>query len=528
MAETFWSEERIINSLILMIKEYAEKENKWSIDELNTMFEFYMEQDDSYRKKQGHYLEKECLDCIQRVDLREDYYFIMSFLLYATKSKNVYRMLIKHCIADKEIHKESKFFLYYQFVRVNYVNPEMVDYSIENLMDDLYSEIYHLYYAEVAESYAIIPKEERNQNLVVVFTSQVLPGTHAPTRILLDRCKILEEVLNKKVYIINTAEFLTGYGTIKFFYGATGNYLAELCGNEYFYHEDKQYAFFQCPREMPQVSLIQQILEVVKEEKPYFILTIGGNSIVSDICSNVIPTLTISTVPSEKAMTRGQFQAIGRKISESDYQWMEKHGYLKEHMIEGVFTSRFKEQKNQYTREELGLPKKGFVVVIVGGRLDYEIDEECINMLMNLNKVGIYIAFVGIFEQYDKIVEGSEIFNKYSIKLGFQEDILAVYECCDLYVNPKRVGGGTSVAEALFKGLPVVTTDFGDGGIGAGEDFWVTDYEEMYQQILKYANDKEFYGAMSNKAKERAKTLMDSKTEFAKIIEIMENSEKFK
>lgn len=107
---------------------------------------------------------------------------------------------------------------------------------------------------------------------------------------------------------------------------------------------------------MPQVTIIRQILDVIKEEKPYFILTIGGNSIVSDICSNVVPTLTISTVPSERAVTRGQFQAIGRKVSEEDILWMKKHDYSKEHIIESLFTSAFKKQTHRYTREQLGLP----------------------------------------------------------------------------------------------------------------------------------------------------------------------------
>lgn len=110
---------------------------------------------------------------------------------------------------------------------------------------------------------------------------------------------------------------------------------------------------------------------------------------------------------------------------------------------------------------------------------------------------------------------------------GLQEDVLAVNECCDLYLNPKRIGGGTSVAEALYKGLPVVTMDYGDGGLGAGKEFHVSDYEEMYELVLKYANDKEFYKLMSEKAKERAQRLMDSKKEFVKIIETMENSKLF-
>lgn len=521
MKENFWNEETILKSLILMIREYTEETNTWSIEELMTIFEFYMEQSDSYKKDKANYLLASCKDYIQKIDSKE-YYYIMSFLLHATKDRELYKKLINHCIEDCKLEKENKFYLYYQFVSFNFVVSEIVDNEIEELMDDFYSHIYKLYYNEVAVSCEIIPKEERNQNLVVVFTSQVLNLNHGPTKTLLDRCYILEEVLKKKVLVINTAECAPTYGKIDFFRAGIGNYFEEYLESDNLPYKGKKYAFLQCPKEMPQVAIIQQILEVIKEEKPYFILTIGGSSIVSDICSNVIPSLTISLAPSDRAMTRGQFQTIGRKISKNDLKWLRKHEYSKEHIIESLFTSAFKEQTHKYTREQLGLPEKGFIAVLVGGRLDWEVDEVCMNMLLNLMKNGIYIAFVGRFEKYDEKAINNQLFREYSINLGFQEDVLAVYECCNLYINPRRIGGGTSVAEALYKGLPVVTMDFGDGAVGTGEDFFVKDYDEMYYKVLQYANNGEFFALMSDKAKKRAEKLMDSETEFVRVIRIME------
>ena len=104
---------------------------------------------------------------------------------------------------------------------------------------------------------------------------------------------------------------------------------------------------------------------------------------------------------------------------------------------------------------------------------------------------------------------------------------MAVDECCDLYINPKRLGGGTSVAEALYKGLPAVTLDYGDVGVGAGSDFLVKDYEEMYKKVILYAQDKEFYEKMSKRARERAVELMNSRSEFLKIIQKAEESDAF-
>ena len=91
-------------------------------------------------------------------------------------------------------------------------------------------------------------------------------------------------------------------------------------------------------------------------------------------------------------------------------------------------------------------------------------------------------------------------------------------ECCDLYVNPKRSGGGSSVSEALYQGIPAVTLPVGDVSVAAGADFWVPDYSTMKQLILRYATEKEFYDRMAVLARKRAEELIDSKTLFGKSI----------
>ncbi|MDR1059864.1 MAG: flavodoxin, partial [Clostridiales bacterium] len=98
------------------------------------------------------------------------------------------------------------------------------------------------------------------------------------------------------------------------------------------------------------------------------------------------------------------------------------------------------------------------------------------------------------------------------------QDMLAVCEVCDLYVNPLRAGGGSSVAEAMFKGLPAVTLAHGDVAVGAGPDFCVESYEAMRAQIARYAADRGFYAEMSQKAKSRAAEIMDTDSALAEIV----------
>ena len=80
--------------------------------------------------------------------------------------------------------------------------------------------------------------------------------------------------------------------------------------------------------------------------------------------------------------------------------------------------------------------------------------------------------------------------------------------------------------EAMFKGLPVVTIDYGDVSVNAGKEFCVKDYREMQDKILRYYEDKEYYKEMSKKAKVRTEILLDTETEFVRIMEEAERRER--
>ncbi len=108
---------------------------------------------------------------------------------------------------------------------------------------------------------------------------------------------------------------------------------------------------------------------------------------------------------------------------------------------------------------------------------------------------------MGRYESWQSIQTGYERLWKHTRYLGKQEDALAVFACGDLYVNPRRAGGGSSVAEALYQGLPALTLPEGDVSAAAGEAFRVRDYEQMEREILRYMDDAGYYGRQSARAR---------------------------
>lgn len=512
----------VLNETIKQLRAYCNH----SIDlmALDQTFQKYMEADEWYKEKNADYLCTEFLHILNIASLRnQDYYYMLSFLLEATRQEEIYLTLLKRSISDEQLSKETKYFLYDQLTCFNFLNAALLSDAVLELYDELYDQIYHSYLKEIEDEYVMIPKEQRNPDLVFAFASQILGMEHGPTQILLDRCYILAESLHKNVYIINTSELLSNFQSIPFFNAKVGNYIEDYNQLEYLTYRNRTFAFLQCPREMPQIPIIQGILDVIKNEKPYFIITIGTSSIVSDICGNIVPTLTIATGQMNRMKGWRPFQTvIGAVGNRERYPFIEP-----ERLIESLFTFRFKPQAHFFSRKELNLPAERFIVLVVGYRLDDEIDTEFLELLHYLIEAGIYIVFVGKLNKYQTMIDAYPQFRNNTSFLGLQDDTLAINECCDLYLNPKRVGGGTSAAEALFKGLPVVTLDYGDVGICVGSDFQVSDYDEMYKQVIKYSQDRQYYDTMSQKALARAKILTDSETEFTRIIHIMEQSSRF-
>lgn len=194
-------------------------------------------------------------------------------------------------------------------------------------------------------------------------------------------------------------------------------------------------------------------------------------------------------------------------------------GLSEENVIESVFTSGLRAQTGHVTREELGIPEDTFLLAVVGGRLDNEVTEEFLEILGQIMPGNMCIGFFGMFHTYESRTGKFVQLRGKTRNFGFCEDMLSYMEVCDLYINPLRKGGGTSCVEALFKGVPVVTVDYGDVAVNAGELFCVGDYKGMQKEIMRYYSNKAYYQEMSIKARERAEVLLDTDTEFAKVMQ---------
>jgi glycosyltransferase involved in cell wall biosynthesis len=116
------------------------------------------------------------------------------------------------------------------------------------------------------------------------------------------------------------------------------------------------------------------------------------------------------------------------------------------------------------SRADLEVTADHIVLVSVGSRLKEEISGEWAAQMSELLQqhpaaVWVLVGGVGVLPEALAQLPAEKI-----RLLPHHADVRSVYRCCDVYVNPPRLGGGFSVAEAMAEGLPVVTFADSDGG----------------------------------------------------------------
>ncbi len=136
----------------------------------------------------------------------------------------------------------------------------------------------------------------------------------------------------------------------------------------------------------------------------------------------------------------------------------------------------------QLTREELGLDQDAVIWVTAGFRLEQEVGGPwAARMIEALNRrSGAVWLLVGGKEQVPKALQ--QLLPGKVLALGTRSDMAAVLSLCDIYVNPPRMGGGFSVAEAMAARLPVLAFAGSDGGDKVGE--WALPDIDAYMERL--------------------------------------------
>jgi hypothetical protein len=121
------------------------------------------------------------------------------------------------------------------------------------------------------------------------------------------------------------------------------------------------------------------------------------------------------------------------------------------------------------TRAALGLNEAAVVWVTAGFRLEHEIKPEWADRMLQLMSrypevVWLVIGGEGRLAQALQQAPPDRV-----RALATRSDLAGILRISDIYVNPPRMGGGLSVAEAMAEGLAIASLADSDGGDKVGE-----------------------------------------------------------
>ncbi len=433
--------------------------------------------------------------------------------------------IVDETMRDKNLLVKNKFFLLNQFVSLDFRR------SLDRKGDPrylwiLYKDIYNSYKA-MFSGIEFIPKEHRNKDLVFIITGQYLGELHSPSKLILDRAYHLIKDFKKEILLINTTELLTKEGQIPFYKNdlsfKNDNFDSTTNSIEY---KNINIPYYQPSVDMPNENEIGNILSIVQEYKPYFILNFGSINLTGDICSNLVTTVSFPTT-SNLPISQSQIRINRLELTDKDLE------FLKELEVDpkSVIVSHPKleqiDSKIEYSKKDFRLPTDKFLLGVVGNRLTNEITEEFISILCETFQHNTHVIFIGDFLTYNKMCDKFPNLKANSTLLGFHKNLIDVMKLFDLYVNPARVGGGSAIY-CLMHSVPIVTLNYGDIHSSTQGTFSVGSYSEMQEQIIKYAIDKKYYSTQSIISKEEYSKLVGIKNEVLDKLNKIEMNSYFK
>lgn len=444
--------------------------------------------------------------------------WIYSFIIKINPLEKWLKELLILVIDSKELNWQNKYFIFYQVGHMVFMEPKLNTKEVQILNWKLLDQTKRLLIREIRLPIRRLNDAELNNDYAVVIIEQYLTEQHGPTKTVLDRCSVLQKKLNKKILIINTAELMPSVGVIPFFDAAFGSYIENYLNVNSVEWNGREFSFYQCINDMPNIDEIENLIQAVLRIKPSTVLLVGGSSLLAGIINEYIPVLTVGTTFSGLATTLTDYQIMPENKLLGCEKILKEVGRDMNSIIKGRFTFSLKEQTEMHTRQEYGINDSDFVIALIGARLEDEITDELWNMFSRIVDSHIKIILIGPYGCYEEKMEKHSKLNEHVINLGFCNDVLSIVELCDIYVNPYRRGGGTSAVEAMVKGKPVVTMDYGDVTSVVDDRFICSSYDEMADIIMRYYNDKKYYDYQSKNAIELANKCLDSDTEFVRII----------
>lgn len=395
-----------------------------------------------------------------------------------------------------------RIFLYWQLVRISFLNKEILNsINIKEIYDSILDTV-----NQSSDLKDISEIKSKNKQIAVFITNQFLSYEHSPTKILLSMIKSINDKFKEidEIYIFNSTE-MPKISPCSYYKPSVFNHIN--ISDEYFYYLMKlasidrcEVSYFDDIDETNSLKKIGGMLEEIYTLKPNFIISIGGSNILADMCNNFADVYTYGTTRDTPiAKTKYLVKSLNtREIKEILIN--DKQSIIE--VPQGFFGLEDKYDES-YTREEFEIPKDLFLISIVGNRLEEELSDEFIDIckdILTKNKDTGIVFIGGYNKECLKNKLPKDIYNRvYTI--GFKNNLISAIALSDIFLNPKRTGGGYGGLAAISCNIPVISINTGDVSELLSDEFKVSSYSEMFDLVNSIIENNDLYINMCDKTK---------------------------
>ncbi len=331
---------------------------------------------------------------------------------------------------------------------------------------------------------------------VVMVTNQFLSDQHQPSRDLLTQVVRLQRDLGRTVLALNTNMMPDRYYSpfIPPFAAAVEE---RLSGDQTIQFGNDAVRLLSSTAPGITADKLNGFFAAVEEFDPDLVIAFGGSVIVADLLVSARPLLCIPTTS-------------GRTISLADI--VLDYGGRSAPPGEGRLARSWRpfrlgmalrQDDDVASRAEFGAADDTFLFVVVGNRLDAEVDAAFVALLERVLDAVPHgeVLFAGTVDTLPGRLAASRHAARLR-SLGHVERIGALLRLCDVFLNPRRTGGGGSAAHALASGLPLLAFDSGDVASIAGPGFVVGDSAAFLERAVALAADP----ALLSRSRENARS----------------------
>lgn len=359
-------------------------------------------------------------------------------------------------------------------------------------------------------------------NRILISISQIRNLSHSPTQLMIDLYIALKKQ-NFEPFILYLdchyatkplpfLNYLSLKGGPEFEFGPNNFHLPEVEISVPVYYYNKH---------LDDPQGLQTLGKVLSQLNPKFIIGVGGFNVLQEAIGKFIPTAIQSTTSMLIPAPQTRIVNVSRELNDSDVDILVRAEidpkiYKKTAGIGCQNEKYFRSEK--YPRSLLNLAEDKILLVIVGNRLSFELQQKECEFIKSALLLDERITFLVIGKGSSGVIEKLGLAQSDRImcidNLPFEE-LGQTISACDFFINLDRAGGGASAVLALGHGTLVFSYAGGDVAQMLPAKYVCEDYDGLLTLV---STNLEHNRAAS---KESAHLIYRSFPDFDRITEII-------